>query len=610
MRINKFFVLFILFSVILTISVTFAADVNDTTDYDNLNQNMITKQSEISLINQQIETTSQTKDNDFTDDNDNNENLTNDCCTTVMQVSENESLLSFRRDSYGSTINIYVTNNSSYIKQYKTANSYFFHVIISKDGWLVGNGGADSEYVNKLIESRALTMIENQKITDDDLNYISNLHKQLSVAHFLIKAPNGTYGFLIYSNRATLKKTGILKNGEYIACPNSRDLYQIGNYERYTQTNDLLKASKLLALKNKYAQDRRRNIMTYHYKKDLISSKIDFHVCNDDGSYVGSNTGYLRDNIVTDNKFISANNIPKGINSMYVDTFKYDFKYNVTITTQTKNDIKSGENISITTNVKTSNLPMNDGRVSVKFNGKWIGSPGVKNGIATMTYTIPNNYNGNYTIQTTYIDINNKQINTSNKNITVIRPVKMEINTPRNTTIDSTIKINIKVTDLKNNKINNGRISIRFNNKWIGSPRVKNGTATMTYTIPNNYSGNYKIQTTYIDIHNNQINVSNKNITVIRPVKMEINTSTNTTTGSTIKINIKVTDLKNNKINNGRISIRFNNKWIGSPSVKNGTATMTYTIPNNYNGNYTIQTTYIDINNKQVNVSSKKIIVS
>ena len=518
MKINKLLVLLILLSVILTISVTSATDVNNTNYCDNLNDDTTSKQDETSLINEPVEKNTKINDNeiDNTDDKFNNENLTNDCCTTVMQVSENESLLSFRRDSYGSTINIYVTNNSSYIKQYKTANSYFFHVLISKDGWFVGNGGADSEYVNKRIESRALSMINNQKITDDDLNYISNLHKQLSVAHFLIKAPNGTYGFLIYSNGATLKKTGILKNGEFIACPNSRDLYQIGNYETYTQTTDVLNASKLLALKNKYAQDRRRNIMTYHYKNNIISSTIDFHVCNDDGRYVGSNTGYLVDNIVTDSKYINAQSIPKGLTSMYVDTYKYNFKYNVTINTQIHDFVKSGDNISIISTVKTSDIPLNEGRLSITFNGKWIGSPGVKNGTATMTYTIPNNYNGNYPIKITYIDNNNNEINTTTQNITIIKPVKIQINTPTNTTTNTNLKINIKITDLNGKQIKDGRISIRFNNKWIGSPGVKNGTATMTYTIPNNYNGNYPIKATYIDNKNNEIKVSTKNINVIK----------------------------------------------------------------------------------------------
>lgn len=84
-------------------------------------------------------------------------NKTGDCSTVIIQISEYESVLSFRRDTTGSTVNIYVSNNSSFIKQYKTSGSYFFHVLVSKDGWMVGTGGADNARINSLIETRHLT---------------------------------------------------------------------------------------------------------------------------------------------------------------------------------------------------------------------------------------------------------------------------------------------------------------------------------------------------------------------------------------------------------------------------------------------------------------------
>ena len=80
------------------------------------------------------------------------EAIDSQCCSSVLQVSETESLISFRCDSTGSPINIIITNNSSFVKQYKTYEGYFFHVLVSKDAWLVGTGGADDDWVNRLIE--------------------------------------------------------------------------------------------------------------------------------------------------------------------------------------------------------------------------------------------------------------------------------------------------------------------------------------------------------------------------------------------------------------------------------------------------------------------------
>ncbi|MBE6494618.1 MAG: hypothetical protein E7Z84_08465, partial [Methanosphaera stadtmanae] len=281
----------------------------------------------------------------------------------------------------------------------------------------------------------------------------------------------------------------------------------------------------------------------------------------------------------------------------------------VTLQTPT---VTAGETSTIKVNVKTSNVPVSNGRVSISFNNKWIGSPGVSNGIASMNYNVPSTYNGNYPIKMTYINNNNQEISTSTKNINVIKPTnKISMSIPSTAFAGTKIKLNATVTDLNGNKVNTGRVSITFNNKWIGSPGVNNGFASMDYTIPSTYNGKYTVKMTYINTNNQEITSTTKNISITKPNnKITITVPSTAYAGIPVKLNSTVTDLNGNKVNTGRVSITFNNKWIGSPGINKGTASMDYTIPSTYNGKYTVKMTYINTNNQEVTSTTKNITVS
>lgn len=324
--------------------------------------------------------------------------LDEDCCSNIVQVSENESVISFRRDTLSSAIDIKIGNNSTHVYQYKTAGSYFCHIIVSNDGWLFGTGGASGAYIHE-INNKALSMMKANKITTSDLNYIAKLHKNSGFGHFLIKAPDGRYGVEICRS-GLLIKTGTLKSGEFIVSPNSIPNYKKGNYVTYTKTSDPVKASRLIALKDKYGIYR-RNVMTYHFRNNITESRVDFYVCNDDGSRVGVSSSRYCDNIVTSTKRISHKNIPTSVNGLYVSSYvfkhpKPEISFNVS---SNKNVSVMGDNITFTARLTYDKKTVNEGFVIFKINGITIKDSNqqpikcyLKNGKANITYTIPDGW--------------------------------------------------------------------------------------------------------------------------------------------------------------------------------------------------------------------------
>jgi len=446
----------------------------------------------------------------LTDDEIDDINNTGDCSTVIMQVSENEAVLSFRRDSTGSTINIYVSNNSSYIRQYKTSGSYFFHVLVSKDGWMAGNGGADNARVNKLIESRALSIIKSKTITRTDLNYIANLQRQLGLGHFIIKAPDGNYGSIVYRNGAMIN-TGKLNPGEYIVCPNSKTYYRKGNYISYAKTTDPVKASRLITLKDPFGVNR-RNIMTYHFKRNETTSNIDFYAGNDNGAYVGRSTKYLRDNIVTSTKTVAATNLPTSADGMFIQRYTYivnaSYKPKVDfMVTTNKNTTKMDNNITLIAKLKIDDKLVNNGYVIFKINGITLKDKNnqnikayLKNGWASINYTIPDGWSAK-PVKVTSVFSRSNYGRIENK--TYFNITRTNIHMQLNNITSKTRQIHItgKILDEHNHTVVGENIisvkvsglTIKSNNKTIYFKAV-NGTIDITFNLPDNYKkGNYTI---------------------------------------------------------------------------------------------------------------------
>ena len=238
----------------------------------------------------------------------NNETDPFGCCSLVLQEDGNSSILSYRRDS-NLNADIHIEqidwHGKSAIKQYKTDNKYFCHVIITSDGWVIGLGGIDDGSDNEKCENITSEMItDNNTISEASLKKIQDIKKPYGRGHVLVKAPNGNYGF---ANVDKLK-TGKLKPGQYISIPNNYSLSRGG--ELSIETPDKVKAMMELSQADKYGLDR-REIITYFINSTDKGNLVDVFVANEDGSLLGENyTDCIDDIYFNGNVTIKGSDIP------------------------------------------------------------------------------------------------------------------------------------------------------------------------------------------------------------------------------------------------------------------------------------------------------------
>lgn len=237
----------------------------------------------------------------------NNESDLFGCCSLILQEDGNSSILSYRRDSnLDADIHINQTDwhGKSVIKQYKTDNKYFCHVIITSDGWVIGLGGIDDGIDNQKCENITAEMITNDSsISEASLQKIQDIKKPYGRGHAVVKAPNGNYGF------ATVDKikTGKLQPGQYISIPNDYSLSRSGNLS--LDTPDIIKAMTDLSQQDLYGLER-REIITYDINVSDSENNINVYAANENGSYVGvDNTVYI-DDIYINNTVVKGQDIP------------------------------------------------------------------------------------------------------------------------------------------------------------------------------------------------------------------------------------------------------------------------------------------------------------
>ena len=246
------------------------------------------------------------------------------CCSFYIQVSGSEAVTGFRRDGT-EAVNIFIKNVKWYgkaaVKQYKNTYGYFFHSIVTADGWMVGNGGIEDGSLCKSIEKLAGEMVKSNKITTSVLKKIQKIKRNLGFGHFSIKAPNGKFA-VVYQNKLI---TGKLKPGEYLCSPNGQGCYRYGTYAKFS--TDPAKAGVKVLATDKYGVNR-RDITVFHWKATTskaykTTSQVKVYALNDNGKLVGKSTAYLKDNIKFKNKFFSRDKLPKTPNALLLGTHNF-----------------------------------------------------------------------------------------------------------------------------------------------------------------------------------------------------------------------------------------------------------------------------------------------
>lgn len=254
------------------------------------------------------------------------DNFDDECSSNVIQIDENHTVSSFRRDSSVETT-VFISGDGE-IRHEKFDKSYFMHMIVTKEGWVIGNGGMDSPYQNEKIEAIAKNMIKNNEISERYLELILSL-KSLNKnrGHFIIKSPDGRFGIVNFYNETKTIEIGILKSGEYIISPNNYALHKKGNITDFPFTN-YVEASRYLLGIDLYG-NYRTTIQTFEYLKETVDNKIityvDSYISNDDGHFINI-TGFEKyfNDIYLDGKYFLGEEIPIIMDGKFVNRFILD----------------------------------------------------------------------------------------------------------------------------------------------------------------------------------------------------------------------------------------------------------------------------------------------
>ena len=245
-----------------------------------------------------------------------------DCCSFYLQVSDTEAVGGFRRDNTGGTT---ITVKPCKIKGLSAVKHYnsngFVHLIVFSNGWIVGNGGLDSDGFIKRMQSLAVDMVKSNKIKMSSIKKIYRYKRSINFGHFAIKAPNGRYA-VAWKNKII---TGKLKPGQFLCTPNFKQYYRHSTFGKYSKNP--AKAAIKVGATDKYGVNRRQ-IVVLHWKatsdkKYRATSSVKCYAANDNGRYVGVSSGGLVDTVKFKGKTVGGHKLPKVPKMKYMGRHKF-----------------------------------------------------------------------------------------------------------------------------------------------------------------------------------------------------------------------------------------------------------------------------------------------
>lgn len=240
------------------------------------------------------------------------------CCSVLIHVKKGFDVFSYRRDSTYAA-NLYIKKIKWYgkeaIKEYKKTNGYFFHTIVTKNGWIISTGGPDIVWINKKLESLAGKITLKGHITKTNVKSAYNLLRKAGMGHFLIKDPSGNVGLAIYNSGRAKIKLFKMKNGEYVSVPNSPRYYRQGFIK---SKSNPVNSAICLAGTDRWGVNR-RNVITYDLQNIDNYTKVKVWASFDGGKLIKRNRG-RPDNIIFRGHKIYAKSLPRIPSKKYIGT--------------------------------------------------------------------------------------------------------------------------------------------------------------------------------------------------------------------------------------------------------------------------------------------------
>lgn len=405
-----------------------------------------------------------------------------DCASVIIQIDENHTVSGFRRDST-TQIPIFINGNTE-VRHEKFDTTYFAHMLVAGNGWVFGNGGLDSPYQYEKIEAIAKTMIENNDITSEYMDFIYKIKTSWdNWGHFIIKAPDGRYGMVdYYDEEFHNKEMGVLKSGEYFLCPNSCYFHKKGNVSDLNQSSYLDAAIYLLGtdLYGKF----RTTIQTFVYSKEVMDNmlitRVDAYASNDDGKLTNLSTAQYVNDIFSGEKYIIGHNLPKIMDREHVGSFILDIvelppiKTQITVS-ELKTTYNKGKYLTATLKDVNGNVIKN-ARLSISLNGKVYNRLTDSNGqVKLFINLVPKTYAAKITFEG-----NNKYDKASSNVKIVVKKAKVKL-VAKKKTFKKSKKIKKYSVTLKNNlgkALKKVTLKLKIKGKTYGAKTNSKGKAT------------------------------------------------------------------------------------------------------------------------------------
>ena len=248
-----------------------------------------------------------------------------ECCSLIIQ-EDDETVFAFRQDGQmtgnGIEINPQNWNGMNILKQeIDTPHEYFFHGIITENGWVIGEGGSQYNDSSRSIEQIAATMIINNDISPNYLSQIKNILSRYGYGHFVIKSPDGRYG-AAFSNTYL---TGTLQKGQCLVVPNYYSSYYKVNYNRYSSNPvDAI----IIICSYESSGYHRKSIMTYDYKthdtENGVFYGVDVFATNDNGRNVGRSTANYITHFYFKGQYYPPSVIPQNPGKMFAGSHIFE----------------------------------------------------------------------------------------------------------------------------------------------------------------------------------------------------------------------------------------------------------------------------------------------